>query len=383
MNRLIFTLYLALYACATSASPWVIGLDADFTSVSKAGGIAISQGAQLAIAEINAKGGVLGEQVVLEVKNHRGNPARGIANIKSLAKNDKLLAVISGVHTPVAMAELALIHEKSIIFLDPWAAGTPVIRNGYEPNFAFRLSVRDEWAAGVILNKAKDKGCQSVTLFLEQTGWGRSNEQSMNKACIALDLPIKGIEWFHWNSKNLDKLVDKTVNDGTECIALVANTPEASQIVDAIANIDTAKRPKVFSHWGIVGGDFTGKISLAKLAKVELYFLHTLGFNTPKTPTGVLLKKSFEKKYGKTSVHEQFNGVAHAYDLVHLLALAIEKTGSADSTKVRSALEQLGTYKGAMKTYTKPFTADNHEALNASDYIMLQFNEQGYGEAAL
>ncbi len=380
MNRLIFTFSLWLLAYGACAAPWVIGLDADLSSVSKAGGIAISQGAELAITEINAKGGILGQQVALVTKDHRGNPARGIANIKSLSKNPKLLGVIGGVHTPVALAELALIHEKSIIYLDPWAAGTPVIRNGYQPNFAFRLSVRDEWAAGTILSKAKNEGCPSVTLFLEQTGWGRSNEKSMTKASIALDLPIKGIEWFHWNSKILHKLITKTVNDGTQCIALVANTPEGTQIINAVANVDKSKRPKVFSHWGIVGGDFTQKVKLAQLVKVDLYFLNTLTFHTPKTTMGTLLKKSFEKKFGTQPAHEAFNGVAHAYDLVHLLALAIEQAGSADSAKVRSALETLGTYKGAMKTYKKPFTADQHEALDASDYIMLKFNKQGFSE---
>lgn len=380
MNRLIFTFSLWLLASGACAAPWVIGLDADLSSVSKAGGIAISQGAELAITEINAKGGILGQQVALVAKDHRGNPARGMANLKSLSKNKNLLAVIGGVHTPVALAELALIHEKSIIYLDPWAAGTPIIRNGYQPNFAFRLSVRDEWAAGTILSKAKDEGCQAVTLFLEQTGWGRSNEKSMTKASNALGLPIKGIEWFHWNSKILDKLVTKTINDGTKCIALVANTPEGAKIINAVANVNKSKRPKVFSHWGIVGGDFTQKVKLAQLVKVDLYFLNTLAFNSPKTAIGTALKKSFEKKFGTHSTHEAFNGVAHGYDLVHLLALAIEKAGTTESTKVRSALEKLGTYKGAMKTYNKPFTASQHEALDASDYIMLKFNKQGFSE---
>jgi branched-chain amino acid transport system substrate-binding protein len=379
MKLVIIGLLLGFYTVGASASPWVIGLDADLSSISKAGGIAISQGAELAIDEINANGGILGEQVVLLQKNHRGNPARGIANIKSLAKNDRLLAVLGGVHTPVAMAELDILHEKSIIYLDPWAAGTPVIKNGYQPNYAFRLSVRDEWAGRIILKKAKYEGCQNVTLFLEQTGWGGSNKKSMTQASKALDLPIKAIEWFNWNSKILDKLVTKTVTEGTECIALVANTPEGSQIVNAIANIDKGSRPKVFSHWGIVVGEFTKKVEQTQLAKVELYYLNTLDFNQPKTPTGISLKKAFEGKYGKHAGHDAFNGVAHAYDLVHLLALAIEKTGSAESAKVRNALERLGSFKGAMKTYTQPFTASKHEALDASDYIMMEFNAQGYG----
>jgi branched-chain amino acid transport system substrate-binding protein len=201
----------------------------------------------------------------------------------------------------------------------------------------------------------------------------------MTQASKALDLPIKAVEWFNWNSKILDKLVNNTVAEGTECIALVANTSEGSQIVNAIANIEKGSRPKVFSHWGIVGGDFTKKVEQTQLAKVKLYYLNTIDFNQPKPPTGISWIKAFESKYGKHSGHDAFNGVAHAYDLVHLLALAIENAGSAESAKVRNALEQLGSFKGAMKTYTQPFTAANHEALDASNYIMMEFNAQGYG----
>jgi branched-chain amino acid transport system substrate-binding protein len=382
MKRLIIILIVGFYAHVACASPWVIGLDTDLSSTAKAAGVAISQGAQLAIDEINSSGGILGEQVVLVSKDHRGNPARGLANIKSFSQNDRLLAVIGGVHTPVALAELPIIHQNSIIYLDPWAAGTPIVKNGYQPNYVFRLSIRDEWAGQVILNKAKQQGCESITLFLEQTGWGRSNEKSMSQASIELALPILNIEWFNWNSQILDKLVEKTVTDGSKCIAVVANSLEGADIIRAIANLDPQLRPKVFSHWGISSGDFTNRVGLDLLSNVELYYLQTLALNSPKTPVGILLKNNFETKYGKPVGHNSFNGAAHAYDLVHLLALAIKQSGSTESPKVRTALENLTTFKGAMKTYSKPFSAGQHEALDISDYLMLKFNNQGYGEVA-
>ena len=38
---------------------------------------------------------------------------------------------------------------------------------------------------------------------------------------------------------------------------------------------------------------------------------------------------------------------------------------------VRQALEGLQTpYEGLIKTYQRPFTADNHEALSPDDYLM-------------
>jgi branched-chain amino acid transport system substrate-binding protein len=67
-------------------------------------------------------------------------------------------------------------------------------------------------------------------------------------------------------------------------------------------------------------------------------------------------------------------GTANAYDAMHLLALAIEQAASTDGDKVRAALEDLKTpYQGLIKTYSKPFSAENHDALGPNDYIMVQY----------
>jgi branched-chain amino acid transport system substrate-binding protein len=59
---------------------------------------------------------------------------------------------------------------------------------------------------------------------------------------------------------------------------------------------------------------------------------------------------------------------------MHLLALAIEQAGSTDPDAVRTALESLkGSYAGLIKTYTQPFTPDNHDALGPDDYIMVRY----------
>lgn len=379
------TLLLALLVFSASvlhaeSDDWVIGLDADMSSVAKDGGVAIRQGMELAIAEINANGGVLGKPLRIEVRDHRGNPARGIGNIRAFGKLDNLLAVVGGVHTPVAIAELPLIHELPVIYLDPWAAGTPIIKNDYNPNYAFRLSVRDEWAGEVILREAKKDNCPSITLLLERTGWGRSNETSMTAAGKALQLPIDGVEWFNWNSDILDTLVNTLAQKSVECIALVANTPEGVGIVQAVSELPAESRPRIYSHWGITGGNFTEQIGLEALAKVKLKYLQTIAFNAPKTSKGEQLVASFEAAYGKHEGHNSFNGVTHAYDLVHLLALAVEQAGTGDVVKVRNSLEKLDVFEGAMKTYQRPFAPDNHEALTPDDYVLLQFNAKGFGE---
>jgi len=380
MAKIIVTFFCLLFTGAANGTSWVVGLDADLSNVAKSGGQAIQRGIELAIDDINAKGGVLGGLLVLDARDHRGNPARGIANIKSLATQKNLLAIVGGVHTPVAIAELPAIHDLPVIYLDPWAAGTPVINNGYEPNYAFRLSVRDEWAGRVILKSAKDAQCLSVTLLLERTGWGRSNENSMNTASQELDIAIDAIEWFNWNSEILPKLVQNLSLSGVKCLVLVANTPEGAEIISSVAEQPIEFRPKVFSHWGLAGGNFTSLVGLDVLKKVDLSYLQTIAFQAPKTSIGGLLEKAYKAKYGEVPGHNAFNGVAHAYDLVQLLVMAAEQAGSSKPSELQKALENLPEYKGVMKTYQPAFTSERHEALDESDYLMLKFNGEGYGE---
>jgi branched-chain amino acid transport system substrate-binding protein len=53
--------------------------------------------------------------------------------------------------------------------------------------------------------------------------------------------------------------------------------------------------------------------------------------------------------------------------------VAIANAGSTDGDKVRQALEGIDRYEGLIKTYTRPFTAENHDALSENDYIMVHY----------
>jgi branched-chain amino acid transport system substrate-binding protein len=66
-------------------------------------------------------------------------------------------------------------------------------------------------------------------------------------------------------------------------------------------------------------------------------------------------------------------GIANAYDAMHLVALAITKAGSTEGPAIRKAMFEIGPYEGLIKTYTKPFTPENHDALSKDDYIFTRF----------
>ena len=66
-------------------------------------------------------------------------------------------------------------------------------------------------------------------------------------------------------------------------------------------------------------------------------------------------------------------GVANAYDAMMLAALAIAPPARPTATRSARRSTRSTSYEGLIKTYAKPFSAGNHDALSENDYVWAQF----------
>lgn len=379
VRSLLFWLAFGAGLAFAEPKPVVIGLDADMSSGSAVGGEAIRRGALIAIAEINQRGGVLGGRPLeLVVKDHHGVPTRSTDNLKEFVALDNLVAVLGGVHSPAIIENLQLIHAQKLLFLAPWSAATNVVDNGYEPNYVFRLSVRDEYAGAFLADQAGRRGYRRVGLLLEKTGWGRSSETAIRDALARKGRAPAGVQWFHWGDSDLMPAVLALEEAGADAIILVGNAVEGSAVIKAIAQRPAARRLPVFSHWGISGGRFV-ELAGDAIKAVDLSVLQTYSFVGQSRPRTKEVLRRYREMFGSGSPESlpAPHGTAHAYDLVHILARAIEKAGSSERSAVRAALEGLKDYSGLIRDYGAPFTRARHEALTATDYRLARFREDG------
>jgi branched-chain amino acid transport system substrate-binding protein len=358
--------------------PIRIGLNADISSVNEVVGVAIKRGALLAIEEINESGGLLGRPLELIERDHRRNPARGVVNVEDLAADPTVVAILGGKHTPVIIGELETIHRLQIPYLIPWAAGTPLIVHGFDPSYTFRVSVRDEWAAPFLIDHAQSRGFSRIGLLLEQTGWGRSNERAMTQAIEDRGLETVRVEWFNWNQshKTFTPSLERLNEAGADAFLFVGNAPEAIQLVRAMLNQAPESRLPMISHWGLIGDAFEDEMG-ARMSEIDHAILQTFSVYSPPIPKRAepVLSRYLQRfqPMGSTLDIPAAPGFAHAYDLVHLLARAIEAADSTDRPAIRDALEQLEFHPGLMRDYAPPFTSERHEALDVTDYILTRF----------
>ncbi len=356
---------------AQSKDPVKIGLAAAVSGGSAASGEAIKRGIQIAMDEINARGGVLGgRRFELVIRDDEGNPAKGVTIARELVEREKVAAVFGGLHTTVALAQVAVWHELKTPYMGAWAAGTNITRNGQTPNYVFRVSANDDYADRFLSRYATERLKKSKPGFmLENTAWGQSNEAGLTKWLAEKGIKPVGIEKFNWGDPDMSPQLLRLKNAGADHIVLVANAPEGAQVVKSRAKIGW-ETPMV-SHWGISGGRFaelTGELSDG------VAFLQTYSFSGKQNERGQAVLRALRDKYGVKGPEEVIApvGTANAYDGMHLVALAIEQAGSTEGPRVRDGLETLkAEYKGLIKTYKRPFTPEQHDALTDEDYIMV------------
>ena len=356
---------------AQSKEPIRIGLAAAVSGGSAASGEAIKRGIQIAMDEVNAKGGLLGgRKLEMVIRDDEGNPAKGVTIARELVEREKATVVFGGLHTTVALAQVPVWAELKTPYMGAWAAGTNITRNGQTPNFAFRVSANDDYVDKYLARYAVDvmkKG--KPGLLLENTAWGQSNEAGLGKWLGDKKVKPVGIEKFNWNDPDMSPQLLRLKGAGADHVILVANAPEGAQVVKSRAKIGW--EVPIISHWGISGGRFaelTGDLSDG------VVFVQTYSFFGKQNERGQALLKALREKYNVKGPEDVIApvGTANAYDGMHLVALAIEQAGSTDGPKVRDALESLkAEYKGLIKTYKQPFTAEQHDALTDADYVMV------------
>ena len=371
----VLTIGPALVTQALAADPIKIGHVAALSGGSAQSGEAITRGLNVAIDEINAKGGLLGgRKLELVQRDDESAPPKGLTAARELASREKVAVIFGGIDSPVALAMVPILNREKVPHMAVWAAGTGITRNGANPNFIFRVSAVDVLVDVKLLDYAAKKyGAKKVGLILVNNPWGESNEKGLAEAVkTRTGMEIVGTEKFENNDVDMVPQLTRLKDKGADVLILVGNAAPGAQVMKARERLSW--KVPVVSHWGISGGRFP---ELTGPTAGEAHFVQTYSFFGKQSPTGERVLAALKAKYpaikGPGDIFAPI-GTANAYDAMHLVALAIEQAGSTDGDAIRTALEELKTpYQGLIKSYNKPFSAANHDALGPDDYIMVHY----------
>lgn len=353
-----------------------LGLVAAMSGQSAKSGEAIVRGLSIALDEINANGGVLGRKLELVVRDDESNPAKGVVAARELVQREKVVAMFGGLDTPVSLAIVPFANQSKVPFMGVWAAGTPITRNGAAENYVFRVSAVDELVDIALVDYAiKKYATKKPGMILVNNSWGESNEVGLKAALAEKKIAYAGIEKFEGNDIDVVPQLSRLKAAGADVLFLVGNVGPSAQVVKSLDRMSWDV--PIVSHWGPSGGRFA---ELAGASAEKVHFIQTYSFSGKLSAKGEGVLAALKKKYPEIKTLADVTpavGIANAYDAMHLTALAIAKAGATDGPKIRQGFYAIDRYDGLIKSYSKPFTAQNHDAIGPGDYLFTFFNKAG------
>ena len=359
---------------ARAAEPVKIGLVAALSGQSAKSGEGITRGLTIAIDEINARGGVLGGRMLeLVRRDDESNPAKGQTAARELIDREGVACLFGGIDSPVSLALVPIVNQAKVPLMGVWAAATNITRNKADPNFVFRVSAVDVLVdKRLIAHAMRQFGAKAPGLILINNAWGESNNTGLTAAAQDAGIKLAGMEKFEDKDVDMGPQLGRLRDAGADCLILVGNAAPGAQVMKSLQR--AAWSVPVVSHWGISGGRFP---ELAGSWAGKVHFVQTYSFFGNQSDVGKKVLAALMKKYpdikGPGDVTPPV-GVANAYDAMMITALGLEKAGSTDGDKLRQGLLGVANYKGLIKDYAQPFAADNHDALNENDYVMVRYN---------
>jgi branched-chain amino acid transport system substrate-binding protein len=359
-------------AAAASAQDIKLGYNGDLSaSPSAQSGQAAVLGMEAAIADVNAAGGVLGKRLALVTRDDTSAPPKSIQNMSDLIDNEKVAAVFGPTNSGNAMAWKHIANQKKIPVIGNVGSGTDITKpmSPGADNYMFRVSMVDREQVSALMAYVKKNSAQSkvVGLMAETTGYGQGGLKDMEELAKAQDIKIAGTERFGVGDTDMTSQLSKMKSAGVDTVVVWAQGTPIAQLVRSMEKINYF--PLVLSSWA--ADNITFYDAAGKTLAEKPIFMRTV--SESRTPAQ---QKLFDRVGPKLKAPGSFSFALHGYDSVLLYAAAVKQANSIDGPAVRVALEDLKTpVQGVLKTYDKPFSKTNHEALTAKDLVWIRWKD--------
>lgn len=327
----------------------------------------------LLVDEINAAGGINGEQIRLIMYDDGGDPNRARTFATRLVEDDEVVAIIGGTTTGTSMSIIPVIEDAEIPFIS--LAGAIEIIDPVQP-FTFKTPHTDRMACAKIFEDMQERGITRIGLISGTDGFGAS----MRNQCLSIvgDYDIEIVADESYGPQDADMTPQLTNIRGREGIEAVLNPGfgQGPSIVTRNYAQLGIELPLYQSH-GVASQGF---IDLAgpeaaegvRLPGTALLVGDLLAEDDPQLPVVQAYTEVYQAAYSTPVT--TFGGYAH--DAFRILVDAIERAGSTEPQAIRDAIEATEGLVGTTGIYN--MSPEDHLGLDISAFRMLEIREGGW-----
>jgi branched-chain amino acid transport system substrate-binding protein len=364
---------------ASAADSLKLAITGPFSGGSAPMGASMRDGAKLAINEINAAGGVQVGSAKMKIeiieRDDEAKNERGALIAQELASMPDLSAVIGSVNTGVVMAGDRHLQEKGITKIITPAAGSASMTQWLNkaPDLSiFRFAAHDAIQAAMVVEEAINRKFTKVAILHDATNYGVSGRDDLLAQIKKQGdkLQVVATEKFNIGDKDMTAQLLRAKSGGAEAILIWAIGPELAAVANGKAKMGLTT--PLIGGWTLSMSNFidnAGKNGNGALMPQTF-------IEEPITPKAKAFIEAYHKAYSVKRIPSAVSA-AQGYDVVYLFAAAVKQAGSADSKKIKAALEDLkDPVQGVIATWKHPYSkwdqtnVETHEAFRREQAVM-------------
>jgi branched-chain amino acid transport system substrate-binding protein len=335
---------LAATACRSSEGPVLIGLAGPFTDPV---GAPMKRAAELAVEELNARGGVHGRPIQLVERNDFANPDSAVFVATDLY-NAGVVAVVGHLYSgqTVAAAPVYNSGEEPVVALSPSSSAPDV--SGLGP-YTFRICPSDLAHGAALARWIRNRlGLERGAVLYLNDEYGRGVRETFADEFGRLRGELVSIDPYLGDTPDVAVYLDRLAKAGRAQFILVAgNRGEAEQVLREARKRDLTV--PLLGADGLEGIEQGGPI--AEGVYVSQAYLPTID-----RPANRKFVEAYRQKYPGAGLPNQPG--AATYDAIYLLHDVIARAGTNRSA-VRSALAAVGRTAPAFDGVTGRVTFDS------------------------
>ena len=338
LKLMMVVLAVALIPAAASAQPVKIGALFGVT-----GPIAnfippITDGANLAVKEINDNGGILdGRKLELVIGDSGCSPQAGVDAATKLVNVNNVVGIVGPMCSgPTIAAASSVMIPTGVPTISPTAT-SPDLTGLEDKDYIFRVIPSDNFQGKVMGKLVLDQGLKRVALTYANNDYAVGLATAFRNTYTALGGTITA-DQVHEEKKSSYRSELATLSRGNpEALVLIAYAG-SSGITIVKQSLENGFFERFIGPDGMrddllieqIGGEYLGK-----------------SFFTTPSSVASSAKEKFEKNFAAFSEHgvdKMF--IKETYDAIMVMALAIEQAGSTDRRLVRKMIRAVATADG-------------------------------------
>lgn len=324
-------------------------------------------GGQVAVEEINAAGGILGREIVMQEEDDEGSPARQPAVIRKLDDNN-VDFVVGPVGSSQALASMQATTTNKMLqaaFAQAAEAG-----DGMKYPYHYQIVVNTDQQARLICDYAANnlKG-KKIGILRENTAFGEQGTDATIRILKEYGLEPSTVEVYPLDAPSMDPYINNLRNADTDVlVSWVSVIANAAMAFNTMKTMDWF--PPVVGHNGILTDALLDLVPKEVLDNVVVTFPKAYSYTegSELDPRRLAYAKKIDQ-YPEAEGHDCNVAAAPFYDFLHILKHVAEAEQTLDPVKLKPAFDSLTNYDGMMGRIS--FTPENHSGISLDQMTLV------------